>query len=441
VPLAANTIITQSNTAAQAPAAKTRNNTSTDQTASFADVLAQQDPSATGNNVQAPAQGADKIKASKNASMANKSGNLPDDKVDTDTIATADTPQGTKVRVGKTIDKAKVGATVSKSAPEAVNDNEYASDGDLTQQIPPPPSAPALPAAPFAPFSASAAQPSPAGDNAALEAKSGAAIGAEPASTGSGDTNNIEATQGADGTQQADGTSTSGKAQSSNAFQKMLGATKAATTKDSQTAKAVPDKDIKTADANLDNIASITDGASNVKQAAPANTGTNSASIIAQVDKTATPTSGTTVAITAQGHTAPNLNSLAVEITAKAQSGAKQFDIRLDPPELGRVEVRLSIDATGKAQAHLSADRPQTLELLQNDAPALTRALRDAGLDVSQSGLNFSLKNQQQNSGGNNSAGQSNYDGAAAGSADLVLETNSGGSAYTSGAGLLDIKI
>ena len=38
-----------------------------------------------------------------------------------------------------------------------------------------------------------------------------------------------------------------------------------------------------------------------------------------------------------QGHTAPNLNSLAVEIAAKVQSGTKQFDIRLDPPELGRV--------------------------------------------------------------------------------------------------------
>ena len=44
------------------------------------------------------------------------------------------------------------------------------------------------------------------------------------------------------------------------------------------------------------------------------------------------------------------LPGMAVEIAAKSQSGAKQFDIRLDPPELGRVEVRLSIDASGKAQ-------------------------------------------------------------------------------------------
>jgi flagellar hook-length control protein FliK len=73
----------------------------------------------------------------------------------------------------------------------------------------------------------------------------------------------------------------------------------------------------------------------------------------------------------------------------------------LDPPELGRVEVRLSIDATGKASAHLSADQPQTLSLLQKDAPILTRALREAGLDVSQDGLNFSLRQQAGGQHGN----------------------------------------
>ena len=101
------------------------------------------------------------------------------------------------------------------------------------------------------------------------------------------------------------------------------------------------------------------------------------------------------------------MNSLAVEIAAKSQSGAKQFDIRLDPPELGRVEVRLSIDATGKAEAHMTADQPQTLHLLQKDSETLTRALRDAGLDVSQNGLNFSLRGQdRQNGNGQNNSGQ-----------------------------------
>lgn len=107
------------------------------------------------------------------------------------------------------------------------------------------------------------------------------------------------------------------------------------------------------------------------------------------------------VAAQAQAPTpAPNMPALAIEISAKSQTGAKQFDIRLDPPELGRVEVRLSIDAAGKASAHLSADQPQTLDLLQKDSTSLMRALRDAGLDVSQDGLNFSLRQQTYQDGG-----------------------------------------
>lgn len=114
----------------------------------------------------------------------------------------------------------------------------------------------------------------------------------------------------------------------------------------------------------------------------------------------ASPATPVTVSVNAAPATpTPDINSLAVEISAKSQSGAKQFEIRLDPPELGRVDVRLSIDATGKAQAHLSADQPQTLDLLQKDSSSLTQALRDAGLDVSQNGLNFSLRGQNQQSG------------------------------------------
>lgn len=103
----------------------------------------------------------------------------------------------------------------------------------------------------------------------------------------------------------------------------------------------------------------------------------------------------------------PNLNNFVLDIAAKSHDGFKQFDIRMDPPELGRVDVRLSIDDSGKVQAHLTADQPQTLALLQKDAPALRVALRDAGLNMAQSGLNFSLKGQnpqQQNTNNGGSA-------------------------------------
>lgn len=90
------------------------------------------------------------------------------------------------------------------------------------------------------------------------------------------------------------------------------------------------------------------------------------------------------------------LNALAVSIAAKSIEGAKQFNIRLDPAELGRVDVKLSVDNTGKAQAHLSVEKPQTLDMLQKDSGSLQRSLKESGVDLSNNGLQFSLKNQQQ---------------------------------------------
>jgi len=95
-----------------------------------------------------------------------------------------------------------------------------------------------------------------------------------------------------------------------------------------------------------------------------------------------------------------DLSTLAINIAAKSQGGSKHFDIRLDPVEMGRVEVRLSIDESGKATAHLSAEKPQTLALLQRDSTTLERTLKDSGLDFSQNGLNFSLKGQNQQHNG-----------------------------------------
>jgi flagellar hook-length control protein FliK len=95
------------------------------------------------------------------------------------------------------------------------------------------------------------------------------------------------------------------------------------------------------------------------------------------------------------------MDALGLTIAAKSADGVKHFDIRLDPPELGRVQVHLSLDDSGKAQASLVVDKPQTLELLQRDAANLTRSLTDAGVSLSNNGLNFSLRGQdRQDDGG-----------------------------------------
>jgi flagellar hook-length control protein FliK len=92
---------------------------------------------------------------------------------------------------------------------------------------------------------------------------------------------------------------------------------------------------------------------------------------------------------------AANMAALALRIAAKSGDGESEFTVRLDPPELGRIEVTLNINSQGAAQANLTADKPATLELLQRDAPVLERALKDIGLDLA-GGLSFSLKSDGQ---------------------------------------------
>jgi flagellar hook-length control protein FliK len=86
------------------------------------------------------------------------------------------------------------------------------------------------------------------------------------------------------------------------------------------------------------------------------------------------------------------VTGIAVEIASKALAGKHSFDIRLDPPELGRIHVRLDVDRNGEISSLVTADRSDTLDLLRRDAPALERALQDAGLKTANNGLQFSLR-------------------------------------------------
>ena len=85
---------------------------------------------------------------------------------------------------------------------------------------------------------------------------------------------------------------------------------------------------------------------------------------------------------------------LAVEIAARAQAGQNRFEIRLDPPELGRIDVRLDIDSSGQVTSRLVVERADTLEHLRRDAAGLERALQDAGLKTGENSLQFSLRDQ-----------------------------------------------
>ncbi len=109
---------------------------------------------------------------------------------------------------------------------------------------------------------------------------------------------------------------------------------------------------------------------------------------------------------------------LAVEIASNAHAGKNRFEIRLDPPDLGRIDVRLEVDRDGKVTSHLVVDRPETLDILRKDAPQLERSLQQAGLKTADDALQFSLRDQ---SGGSGNQNPYSGDGAPTGATRAVI--------------------
>lgn len=129
----------------------------------------------------------------------------------------------------------------------------------------------------------------------------------------------------------------------------------------------------------------------------------------AQITATGAPTLSSDVSAAARPMQAAyqppqiNLQQLAFNIASQFKAGNSRFQIRMDPPELGRIDVRMNVDPHGAIHARLAVDRPETLDMLRNDSRALERALQQAGLDQSKTNLEFSLR--QNGSGGEHGGG------------------------------------
>jgi flagellar hook-length control protein FliK len=108
-----------------------------------------------------------------------------------------------------------------------------------------------------------------------------------------------------------------------------------------------------------------------------------------------------------------NMPQMAVEIVRQVEAGNSRFQIRLDPPELGRIDVKLDVDKAGNVHARMTVERAETLDLMQRDQRSLEKALAQAGLDSSKTNLEFSLRQspfgrdgqQQQQQGGHGQPG------------------------------------
>lgn len=78
-------------------------------------------------------------------------------------------------------------------------------------------------------------------------------------------------------------------------------------------------------------------------------------------------------------------------IIERADGRAQRFEVRLDPAELGRVDVRIEIGADRKVHAVLAAHDSAALTDLMKGQRALERALADAGIDLADKGVRFEL--------------------------------------------------
>lgn len=96
--------------------------------------------------------------------------------------------------------------------------------------------------------------------------------------------------------------------------------------------------------------------------------------------------------------TAPHLQNahlIPVEITSAALRGKPTMEIRMDPPELGSLKVKMEFGTGGKLKAQMVVEKPEALEALQRELPRLREALIEAGFKIEKQNLELSL--QQQN--------------------------------------------
>jgi flagellar hook-length control protein FliK len=82
---------------------------------------------------------------------------------------------------------------------------------------------------------------------------------------------------------------------------------------------------------------------------------------------------------------------VAIAVKRGAKAGNDQIQINLEPASLGKISVRLDVAQDGRVSAVFSADRADTLNLLNGDARSLEQSLRDAGLRADSSSLTFNL--------------------------------------------------
>lgn len=127
--------------------------------------------------------------------------------------------------------------------------------------------------------------------------------------------------------------------------------------------------------------------------------------------------------------THPATQAVAAIIANKAQqtsgsSGAQTLAIQLDPPELGRLQLKMKYERGEPLKVHVVLEKADTMAMFQRDAHALENALNQAGVKTDSSSLSFSMA-QDQNAfqqAMNDQGGENRQGGASGGQAASAPE-------------------
>lgn len=88
------------------------------------------------------------------------------------------------------------------------------------------------------------------------------------------------------------------------------------------------------------------------------------------------------------GQIAKQLN---MQVTRAVSNGTNEFTMKLNPTELGRVQVKMAFGSNGTVSAQVMVERPETLELLQREVRGLERAIEAGGHKADAGNISFSL--------------------------------------------------
>lgn len=85
-----------------------------------------------------------------------------------------------------------------------------------------------------------------------------------------------------------------------------------------------------------------------------------------------------------------------IQMRQLANQGGGQVKFRLDPPELGEIDINLKI-SKGQVKGTIIVQSIEAAEQLARDLRSLQQSLQDAGLNLSEEGLQFKLRDEQPN--------------------------------------------